>query len=300
MNGAAQESAVLPPATATTEQSAIKVTMVDLQNPMPPNLPANPPPDFSLYESATCAAPGETNDCARWVGKPGTFLEAQDFPMGASNRAARLQCTPFYYDWAGETAAGPISVVGAEIVPSSHFDVEILSSSCKGIEDTCTAVSNAVAISTRRSGDVEAPFNPPATSTQPDVTDVAQLVNKFKNVPGAPIKALSQLQPNLPELNADINSLDIVAVVDAVKGKAYAFGGPCPCPSTVPCGPAAGSVGCATATPCVTAFGAGAICVKTCSGPGPLAGDPCINDSHCAGSGACGNGFCRDRCGRCN
>jgi len=142
---------------------------------------------------------------------------------------------------------------------------------------------------------VEAPFNPPATSTQPNSVDIAQLVNKFKNVAGAPVKAIAQLQPNLPELNADINALDIVAVVDAVKEFAYAFGGPCACPSAVTCG----STACTSATPCVTAFGAGSLCVKTCSG-GANDGDPCINNTHCPGvGGSCGNGFCRDRCGRC-
>jgi hypothetical protein len=173
--------------------------------------------------------------------------------------------------------------------------VEVFAAICKGNEDTCAAVSEPVTMYTRRSGDVEVPFNPPSTTTQPDVTDVAQLVNKFKNLAGALSKATTQLQPNLVELNADINALDVVAVVDAVKQKAYGFSGPCPCPSTVPCG----STACSTATPCVTAFGAGALCVKTCSG-GDNAGEPCINDTHghCPG-GTCGSGFCRDACGRC-
>ena len=120
------------------------------------------------------------------------------------------------------------------------------------------------------------------------------MVNKFKNVAGAPVKSIAQLQPNLPELNADINALDIVAVVDAVKEFAYAFGGPCACPSAVTCG----STACSTATPCVTAFGAGSLCVKMCSG-GANDSDPCINNTHCPGGATCGNGFCRDRCGRC-
>jgi len=165
-----------------------------------------------------------------------------------------------------------------------------------GSETGCTDVSAPLTMTTRRSGDLELPFNPPSTTGQPDVTDVAQLVNKFKNLLGAPVKARSQLQPNLPELNADINALDIVAVVDAVKQRAYAFSGPCPCPSTVTCA----SLACSSTKPCVTAFGAGATCVKTCSGPGSLADEPCINNSHCTGSGTCGSGFCRDRCGRCS
>ena len=312
---------VSPPVTATASpgQSAVKVTMIDLQNPVPPNLPQFPPPDFSGYESATCfpmtciggtrngltctvdadcldgvcQAAGETNGCARWVGKPGTFLEAQDIPLGAAYRAARLQCTPFYHDW---TAEGLIAVVGAEIAPSSEYSVQTYGASCKGLEGGCTNVSVPVTMFTRRFGDVEVPFVPPNATGQPDVTDVAQLVNKFKNVTGAPVKAISQLQPNLPELNADINALDIVSVVDAVKQRAYSFSGPCPCPSTVTCGVTA----CSSPTICASTYGPGALCVKTCTS-GDNAGDPCINDTHCPGSppGACGGGFCRDRCGRC-
>jgi len=281
-------------ATATPGQTAIRVTMVELQNPIPPNLPQYPPPDFSDFEVGTCGDPG---GCARWVGKPGTFLESQDSPGLGSYKAARLQCTPYYHDFAAE---GLIHVTGAEIVPSSRYDVEIFAASCKGSEDTCTAVSSAVTMTTRRSGDIAANFNPPSTSTQPDAIDVTQLVNKFKNVSGAPSKVVAQLQPNLPELNADINALDIVAEVDAVKQFAYSFSGPCACPSAVPCDPAIDSVACTTPTVCVTTFGAGALCVKTCSG-GDNAGDPCINNMHCPGSppGTCENGFCRDRCGRC-
>jgi len=241
------------------------------------------------------------------VGKPGIFLESQDNAGIGNYRAARLQCTPFYFDWITETATGPIAVVGGEIAPSSEYSVQTYGASCKGSEAGCVNVSTAVTMYTRRSGDVELPFQAPSPAplSQPNVTDIAQLVNKFKNIGGL-LKAVTQIQPNLPELNADINSLDIVAVVDAVKQSAYPFSGPCPCPSTVTCGPAVGSVACANATPCVTAFGAGALCVKTCIGPGPLAGDPCIDTTrHCASSGTCGTGgatpgYCRDRCGRCS
>jgi len=265
--------------------------MIELQNPIPPNLTCCPPPDFSSFESATCSDP---IGCVRWVGRPGIFLESQDNSSLGNFKAARLQCTPLYRDW---TTAEIFYVVGAEITPSSKYDVQQFAQTCAGRESGCTALSAPLRINTARSGDVEQPFNPPATSTQPDVTDIAQLVNKFKNVAGAPVKAIAQLQPNLPELNADINALDIVAVVDTVRQFAYSFSGPCRCPSAVTCGPAAGSVACATPNVCVTAFGAGATCVKTCVG-GANAGDPCINNSHCPG-GACENGFCRDRCGRC-
>jgi hypothetical protein len=173
-----------------------------------------------------------------------------------------------------------------------------------GAEAGCAAVSAPVTMYTRRSSDVEAPMCPPtcsgATGDQPDVTDVAQLVNKIKNAAGALTKAISQLQPNLPELNADISALDIVAVVDAVKKLSYSYSGPCPCPSTVMCG----ATPCASAAVCLTTYGVGATCVKTCVG-GTNPGDPCIDNTHghCPG-GVCGEtdatpGYCRDRCGRC-
>jgi hypothetical protein len=286
------------PVTATGNgtplQDAVKVTMIDLQNPNPPNLPQYPPPDFSTYESATCTAAGEANGCARWVGKPGTFLEYQDAPTGAFSRAARLQCTPYYHDWVTETASGPIAVVGAEIAPSSEYSVQTYGASCKGAETGCTNVSALVTMYTRRSGDVGSEFNPPATSTQPNALDIAQVVNKLKNLPGAPVKAGSQIQPNLPELNADVNALDILAVVNAVMELEYPFSGPCACPSAVTCGTSS----CANPTICVTTYGTGSTCVKTCTG-GTYAGNPCINDTHCLGS-TCGAGFCRDRCGRCS
>jgi hypothetical protein len=275
---------------------AIRVTMVDLQNPNPANAVCCPPQDFSAYEyGATCTDPG---GCARWVGKPGTFYERQGPPLSEPYRAARLQCSPFYADWVGETASAPISVVGAEVMPSSEYSVKTYGSSCVGIEATCTDVGTAVTMKTRRSGDVETGYNPPGTGTQPDASDVTALVNKFKNLAGAPVKARSQLQPNLPELNTDVSATDIVAVVDAYKGFAYPYGGPCPCPSLVICGVTACPGGAGTCTGSeLPGLGAEATCVKTCTG-GTNADDPCIDPAHCPG-GTCGSPFCRDKCGRC-
>ena len=156
-----------------------------------------------------------------------------------------------------------------------------------GAEDGCDAVSPAVTMYTRRYGDAASSFNPPATTTQPDTLDVVAVVNKLKFVLGAPVKAISQLQPNLPELNADVSALDIVAAVDGVRQLKYGSSGPCVCPSAVTCGGACGT-GCPAPN----------MCVKTCTG-GTNAGDPCINNGHCPGGGTCGTPLCRDRCGRC-
>ena len=98
------------------------------------------------------------------------------------------------------------------------------------------------------------------------------------------------------ELNGNISGLDIVAVVDAVKGFAYPFAGPCPCPSLVTCRATAcpGGVGTCTGST-LPGLGAESLCVKTCSG----SGDPCINRDHCPTGETCGSPFCRDKCGRC-
>jgi hypothetical protein len=298
-------------ATGTFGQTAVLVTMLDLQNPSPPNAMCCPAPDFGGFEAAICSAADELAGCARWVGPPGLFLESQENPGVGAFKAARLQCTPFYHNWGSE---GLVHVVAAEIVPSSLYEVKVYAAVCKGNEAGCQAVSNGVLMATHRAGDIVTPFQTPGPPlTQPDALDVTEAVNKFRNIPGAQKKVVVQVQPDLPEMNGDINAIDIVAVVNNFQGFAYPYGGPCPCPSTVACN----AVPCASSGPC----GAG-LCVQTCA-TGPRTGEPCKNNLHCGecaggtradypcdgdgdcpGStctlGTCGAGFCRDRCGRCN
>ncbi len=277
---------VIPAVTATPGQCAIKITMLELQNPQPPNAAQFPAPDFGTFEAGTCTAVGEANGCARWIGPVSTYLESQDGPGLGNFHAARLQCTPHYYDW---TLDGEIHVVGGEVAPSSTYAAQVYGPGCKFIEAGCAQIGPSVLMTTRRAGDIVAAFNPPSTTTQPDGIDVAQIVSKFKSLPGSPSKADAQVQPNVPELNADVSAIDITILVDNFKGLAYPFSGPCVCPSTVTCG----STPCSSPTPC----GDGT-CVKTCDG-GFNVGLPCINNTHCPSS-TCGTGFCRDRCGRCS
>jgi hypothetical protein len=265
--------------------SALRVRLTELQNPQPLNAGCCPPPDYSAYEhGASCTDP---DDCERWVGPVVDVYEHQNALNLGGHRMARLQCAPYYTNWIQE---GPFYIAGAEIVPSSLYDIDQLGASCMGNEDTCLDIIASFSLATTRHGDVAAPFDPPSGGTQPDGVDVTSLVNHFRHVSGAPRKPAAQLQPNLPELNTNMNALDIVAGVDAFRGLAYAFSGPCPCPSTVVCN----AMPCASAAQC----GSGQTCVRTCAG-GSAAGAPCLTDLHCPG-GACGPGACRDRCGRCN
>ncbi len=270
-------------ATAAAAPTALRIKLVELHNPVPPNAPPFSAPDFSPFEfGASCTDPG---GCVRWVGPVSTYLESQDTPGIGSFRAARLQCTPLYRDWSSE---GFFHITAAEIAPSSTIDVENVGASCMTMEDTCLDYSLSLRINSSRWGDVAAAFNPPSPTTQPDGLDVSAMVNKFKNLVGAASKIQTQLQPNLVELNADLNALDISLCVDAFKGMAYPFLGPCPCPSAIIC----------NSTPCTSAAQcSGGTCVKTCNG-GLNDTYPCINNMHCPG-GACGSGSCRDACGRC-
>lgn len=273
--------------TATPGQAAIAVRPLDLQNPNPANPPCCPPPNFSAYEVATCTAPGESGSCIRWVGPVQVFNESQDNPSLGTFRAARLQCSPYYTDW---SAHGTFSVVGAEVVPSSSYEVRTYAPTCKGVESTCPDLGPAVTISTRRSGDVASPWNPPSAGTQPDPQDVVAVLNRFRNQPGAPGKTSTRVQPNHVDLNVDTAALDIVGTIDAFRGLAYPFSGPCSCPSSVVCN----ATPCTSPTPC-----GGGLCVRTCSG-GTNDGLPCQADANCPGGGTCPiGGFCRDRCARC-
>jgi hypothetical protein len=334
---------------------ALRILPVELQNPVPTNNnpPGGccPPPDYTAFDTtlnavctagsesggyrctsdlnctppSTCGAPqgctaaGEGNGCARWAGQPANYLEAQDVTAFGVYRASRLQCAPYFTDWAAE---GTFVVTGAEVLPSSQYAAQFVDIGCVDLDEDC--FSDPAVINTPRWGDVSAPFQGPGPPlTQPNGIDVTNLVNAFRHVTGAPLKAVAQLQPNVPDPNADVNALDITNGVDAFRGFAYPFSGPCACPSNVPCN----SVPCTVGGDCV-GFGPGSLCVRTCVG-GSSAGLPCNNNKHCnfciggafAGrpclpgamnncpGGACsndavcpsgvGSGFCRDRCARC-
>jgi hypothetical protein len=122
-------------------------------------------------------------------------------------------------------------VTGAEVVPSSAYDVQQWAASCLGNEAACSVVSTALRLSTARWGDVVAPFQGLTDPlTQPNISDVAAVVDTFKGVAAAPTKARAQMQPNVPNPSAPINIVDVANTVDAFKNFAYPYSGPNPCP----------------------------------------------------------------------
>jgi hypothetical protein len=200
-------------ATASASPTALRVTLTSLHHPSPPytgGLAA----DFSAFEEQI-----------RWVGPPSTYVESTGDPTLFV--AAALQCLPYYHDW---STVGLVHVIGREIVPSSTYAVERLSGSCLGNETNCTLVSASLGLATMRWGDVDGPFNPPEKSTQPDVSDISAIVNKFKNTPGAPIKVRAALSDDDPDLTQDIGFAQISDCVDAFKGQPFPYAGPATCP----------------------------------------------------------------------
>ncbi len=197
--------------TAPALESAIRVRLVSLHHVVPPYTGAASVP-FTAFEGQV-----------RWVGSPMLYIESNSNPMPFT--ASQLQCTPHYRDW---STVGVLHLTGSAIVPSSVYEVENVAANCMGNEASCTAVSTPLSIVTTRWGDVESPYNPPSTTTQPDVGDISAMVNKFRSSLGAPIKARALLIGsdafgNITTLNVDLGFGHIAACVDAFRGKPYPF-----------------------------------------------------------------------------
>ncbi|MBI1827381.1 MAG: exo-alpha-sialidase [Planctomycetes bacterium] len=197
--------------------TALRVTLNSLHHPDPPNLPQFPAPDFSAFENQV-----------RWVGPVSTCTESDI--LATTFHCARLQCAPYYTSWADELGGNPLHVTGPEIVPSSRYSIENVPHVCLGAEAFCSYASSPLSIATFRWGDVVAPFQTPSPDplTQPNISDVAGLTDKFKGVLGAPIVARGDINPDTPNKAVDI--ADIANCIDGFRSLAYPFAGPTACP----------------------------------------------------------------------
>ncbi|MBI3835972.1 MAG: hypothetical protein HY287_16725 [Planctomycetes bacterium] len=195
---------------------AIRVRLVSLHHPNPPNLPQYPSPDFTAFEGQD-----------RWVGPPSPRPESDSSPT--TFMAAKLQCTPYFTDW---SAIGTVHVYGSEIVPSSTYQVQAIDDSCTSGLGSESSYSTSLSLLTARWGDVTAPYQTPSPDglSQPNVSDIATVVDKFKDSPAAGAKAQVQLQPNSPDPATSVNISDVASTVDAFKQLAYPYPGPQVCP----------------------------------------------------------------------
>jgi len=199
-----------------------------------------------------------------WVGPPAAYPEEDASQPGRTFSGARLQCTPHFDDWG---SVGVFAVFGAEIVPDASYELRTIRD-CVAEPFPEQLFSEPLLLNTAHWGDVGPLYDgDDPGAPQPDFNDIAAAVGKFLADPDAPIKAQAQLQPNVVLPDRSINFKDIAAVVSAFLGDAYVDVipdvGPCTCPSAVTCGAV-----------------------------------PCGSDLACA-PGFCINGFCTDKCGRC-
>ncbi|MEK6799186.1 MAG: hypothetical protein AABZ12_09500 [Planctomycetota bacterium] len=243
-------------ATEGTPQVAVRVKMDSLHHPDPPNIPCCPAPDFTAWEGGY-----------RWAG-PIVEYNYTVLPP-TSFYGSQLRCDPTFADYPG---AGAFSIYAPEVMPDSQYSIQIVDIACADSLDEEDCYSDPLLGGTQRWGDTVSTFQNdifpvPAFPSQPNVLDVAAIVDHIKGIPGAVGKTRAQLQPNGPAPGANVNVLDLAYDVDALKNKAYPFAGPCTCPSGVACNPTAA----------------------------------CSNDSGCSSPRRCVNGFCSlvDDCGRC-
>ncbi len=207
----------------------------------------------------------ESNGQVRWVGPPRNYPEEDSSDPNRSFLGAGLQCVPYFQDW---STIDLLYVFGGEIMPSSEYQVDAIHVDCADRMEFPDSYTTPLAVATGKWGDGVALFDGDDPGVpQPDFIDISAVVAKFTQSPTAPIKAHTQLLPNVVFPDRSVDFRDISAAVSSFSGTPYSetLGvlGPCTCPSLVPCG--------------VTA---------------------CVNDTQC-GEGFCVDEFCTDACGRC-
>jgi hypothetical protein len=184
-------------------QTALRVTAVEL------------PPQFGAIEGAM------------WAGSPHQIAEesGSSGATGETFMGATLSCEPVYADWGG---IGLIHIYGAAIVPGAAYEVQAISESCD--PDLGVGLSAPLAVITGSWGDVVGDCSAtPCTAPNGECNfdDISAVVDKFKNLPGAPIKARVDIAPQLPDRVIDF--VDISTLVDAFRGIPYPFDLPDPC-----------------------------------------------------------------------
>lgn len=172
------------------------------------------PPDFSSFE-------GEI----RWLGPPQEYTMSPSY-TAHTFMASRLQCQPhFATDWLNSSES---YVFGAEVVPDSIYELKGFDNvNCTNF-DTCGWTMGT--FQTGRWSDVVAPFEENAPGTQPDISDIGGIVDRFRSAYNCPSKVQTQLQPNVPDPSQKVGFADVSQALNAFRGFAYPFPGPTPCP----------------------------------------------------------------------
>jgi cysteine-rich repeat protein len=188
---------------------AIRVRLVTVHDTVvPPDAP-----DLSMFEGQV-----------RYVN---TFRDEQNNPVltcadsashGTSFQCAKLGCAPEYRDWTNDASGEALHVTGSAVVPSSVYAIALIPTGCAGTETNCALASAELTTGTPRWGNVNGDM-------LVNAVDIAEVVDKVKDMEGALTETETVLQPQEPApARFAVNAGDIAAAVDAVKGMPYRYG----------------------------------------------------------------------------
>ncbi len=194
------------------ELTAVRVTLTSLNRPTVPN--GSILSDFSDFEGQV-----------RWLGPPMDFPERTSSP--ATFRGAALQCAPYFTDWG---SLGVIQVFGDAVLPSSEYTVRQLPISCQSTPDDEQCYTAPVMLRTAQWGDVFSPYARIDQPLQPDMVDLAQIIDAFRGLISSPSKTQVQLRGNVVDVLKDVNFVDVTLAADAIRRLPYPYPGPTSCP----------------------------------------------------------------------
>jgi len=188
-------------------QMALRVTLVDL------------PPPFDCH-----------NGEVRWVDTPRNITEipGQNGSTPPTFVGAGLSLTPVLFD---SNINGLLHVYGEEMVPAGVYEFQPFDGVCGTVNENTDKAPVTVVMTPRWADIVENCAGTPCAPPEGQVnliTDCVGILDKFRDLAGAPIKARVDLEPQMPDQK--INILDVTLCVDAFKGDLYPHGWPEPCP----------------------------------------------------------------------
>lgn len=157
-----------------------------------------------------------------WVDRPQEVVDTTN-PL-TTIHWSRLSCDPVYMDWG---AVGVLYIADEAVVPNATYTVQAIS------EGVCATTveenySTALTISTSALWGDLAGSQTSGPDGDVNVLDVVGVVDKLKQMVGAPSITQTDVFPSAPD--QVINVLDVSVVVDALKDFAFPFGGPNDCP----------------------------------------------------------------------
>lgn len=156
----------------------------------------------------------------RWIGPPIEYCEGADCTV--TFWASELQPTPYWADWTSFSPDNTYQVIGEEIVPGSRYAIQALDRSSENDLGIETNYSNSLMINTAKWGDVDVPLSGFTAATQPSISDVLKIVDKWLgNL--EPRKSRTQLQPAVLNPTVSVSIADVIKGVDAWLGTPYPY-----------------------------------------------------------------------------